>query len=326
MSRVLVTGIVGQDGWYLSERLRADGHEVHGLTRRNERDEPDFVKAHPDVMIHYGDLADAASMRRVVDEVRPERVVNLGGISSVSYSWDYPFDTGVVSGLGAVALMEAARDLGNVRFLQASSAEIFGEATESPQDENTPIRPTSPYGAAKAYAHSMASVMRSIGLHASTCILYNHESPRRPETFVTRKITMAAARISRGLQDTLELGNLDTEKDWGWAPDYVDAMAKVLDHPEPDDFVIGTGIGHSVADFVEAAFTAAEVGDWRRYVTVNPAFVRPVDPTQMLGNASKAAEVLGWRPTVTFTDMVARMVEHDLALIDGSGGSGNDET
>lgn len=318
MARVLVTGIVGQDGFYLAERLRVDGHEVHGLSRVGESDESSFTSSYPDVPIYYGDLADRDSLNSVVGKVQPQWIVNLGGISSVGYSWEFPFDTGVVSGLGAVALMEAARDIEGVRFLQASSAEIFGAPSESPQNEHSAIRPSSPYGAAKAYAHSMASVLRASGLHASTCILYNHESPRRPETFVTRKITMAAARISRGLQDTLELGNMDPEKDWGWAPDYVDAMVKVLEYPEPDDFVIATGVGHSVADFAAQAFAAVGIEDWRKYVVVNPEFVRPADPSRMLGDASKAATLLGWRPTVTFEEMVAKMVRYDLALIEAA--------
>lgn len=316
MAKVLITGIVGQDGWYLTERLRRDGHEVHGLTRVGEQDEATFRLEYPDVALHYGDLADADSLRHVVETVQPDRIVNLGGISSVAFSWEHPVDTGVISGLGAVVLMEAARDLGGVRFLQASSAEIFGSAAAVPHTEATPIKPSSPYGAAKAYAHSMAQVLREQGLHASTCILYNHESPRRPDTFVTRKITMAAARISRGLQDRLELGNLDPQKDWGWAADYVDAMARVLDHDVPDDFIIATGIAHSVADFVAAAFQAVGIDDWERFVVVNPAFVRPTDPSVVIGDASKAHAELGWRPTVTFSEMVSTMVRHDLALLD----------
>jgi len=219
-----------------------------------------------------------------------------------------------------VALYEAARrlqeDAGRpVRVLQASSAEIFGDPDRTPQDEGTSIRPTSPYGAAKAYAHQVAAVYRARGLGVSTCVLYNHESPRRPETFVTRKITAAAARIARDGGGTLALGNLDVRRDWGWAPDYVDAMVRALRHHDPDEYVVATGRTHSVAEFVAAAFAAAGIDDWEAHVEIDPRFVRPVDPAEQVGDPRKARDVLGWEASLEFEQLVARMVHHDLELL-----------
>jgi GDPmannose 4,6-dehydratase len=202
-----------------------------------------------------------------------------------------------------------------VRFVQASSAEIFGRTSRVPQDETTPVRPLTPYGAAKAYAHHLVGVYRARGLHASSCILYNHESPRRPQTFVTRKISVAAARIARGLQDELAMGNLDARRDWGWAPDYVGAMMSAARDPLGRDYVIATGISHSVRDFVAAAFRAAGISDWEKYVTLDPRFARPSDAPELVGDSTRAREMLGWSPTVTFDEVVTRMVEHDLALL-----------
>jgi GDPmannose 4,6-dehydratase len=221
--------------------------------------------------------------------------------------------TGQVTGIAVAALLEAAaRAPGEVRVLQASSSEIFGNPAVAPQDESTPLDPSSPYGAAKAYAHRMAQLARGRGRFVATAILYNHESPRRPETFVTRKITAAAARIAHGLQEVLELGDLTVERDWGWAPDYVDAMVQAVRHEEPDDYVVATGESHTVAEFVQAAFAAAGIDDWRSRVRVNPDFIRPAEISRMRGDASRAREVLGWAPTVSFDELVARMVEHDL--------------
>jgi len=252
-----------------------------------------------------------------VDEVEPDEIYNLGGISSVAFSWEQPLLTAQVTGLGAVALLDAAwrtqQRVGRaVRVLQASSAEIFGSPVEAPQTERTPLRPQTPYGVAKAFAHQMVGVYRSRGLHACACILYNHESPRRPETFVTRKITKAAAEIATGRRETLTLGNLDARRDWGWAPDYVDAMLRAIRHDTPDDYIVATGTSRSVRDFVAAAFTRAGVADWAERITVDQSLVRPVEALEQVGDASHARTQLGWAPTVSFDEMVAAMVEADL--------------
>ncbi|MFI2103217.1 GDP-mannose 4,6-dehydratase [Isoptericola sp. NPDC019693] len=316
MTVALVTGVAGQDGSYLAERLVAEGATVHGLVREGE---------HPaglpgEVRLHTGDLGDAEGLAALVRRTAPDEVYNLGGISSVAYSWQHPVETAAVTGLGAVALYEAAWRLQEeagrpVRVLQASSAEIFGTPDRTPQDERTALGPTSPYGAAKAYAHQLAAVYRARGLGVSSCVLYNHESPRRPETFVTRKITAAAARIARQGSGTLALGNLDARRDWGWAPDYVDAMVRAVRHPVADDFVVASGTSRSVADFVAAAFAAAGVDDWGRHVTVDPRFVRPADPAEQVGDPRRARAELGWPGTLAFEEIVGRMVRHDLALL-----------
>ncbi|KAJ1683812.1 hypothetical protein LUZ63_020957 [Rhynchospora breviuscula] len=310
----LVTGVTGQDGSYLAERLLAEGTEVHGLVHRLG---PDDVEV-PGVVAHEGDLTDTAAMARLLDEVEPDLVVNLAGISSVGQSWEEPGATVRVSGLAPVELMDACLRLQErlgreVRFAQASSAEIFGEATTSPQDEDTPVRPVNPYGVAKATAHLAVGVFRQRGLHAVSCVLYNHESPRRPPRFVTRKITRGAALIAAGRQDRLELGNLEARRDWGWAPDYVDAMLRAVRHDEAMDYVVATGRSHTVRDLVGAAFARAGIDDWSDLVVVDPALVRPADPSEQRGDPSRAREVLGWSPTVEFAELVGRMVDADLA-------------
>ena len=318
MTTALVTGVTGQDGSYLAERLLAEGVEVHGIV--HSASTPSGGPAVPEgVVVHVGDLGDGEGVARIVDDVRPDEIYNLGGISSVAYSWDHPVETGSVSGLGAVALFEAARRAQDasgrpVRVLQASSAEIFGSPDRTPQDEQTSVRPLSPYGAAKAYAHQSAAVYRSRGLAVSTCVLYNHESPRRPESFVTRKITAAAARIARDGGGVVTLGRLDVRRDWGWAPDYVDAMVRAVRHAEADDYVVATGTTHSVEDFVRVALQRAGIEDWRSHVEVDQRFVRPADAAEQVGDASRARSVLGWAPTVGFDEIVGRMVDHDLAL------------
>ncbi|QAY63381.1 GDP-mannose 4,6-dehydratase [Xylanimonas allomyrinae] len=318
MATALITGITGQDGSYLAERLVAEGVDVHGLVR----DEPERVllSDRAGVTPHLGDLSDTGRVAQIVQEVRPDEIYNLGGISSVGFSWDEPVLTGLVSGLGAVGVFEAARRLQDetgqqVRVVQASSAEIFGTPDRTPQDEQTAIRPVSPYGAAKAYAHTSAAVYRSRGVHVATCVLYNHESPRRPETFVTRKITAAAARIARDGGGVLAMGNLEPRRDWGWAPDYVDAMVRAVRHPEADDFVVATGVTHSVGDFVRAAFARAGIDDWQAHVELDPRFVRPADAAVQVGDAGKAQRVLGWSTSVAFDELVGRMVDHDLELL-----------
>ncbi len=311
MSVALVTGATGQDGSYLVERLLAEGHEVHGLVRRE-----DLGGSLPAALVvHELDLgAPPDDLGALVDRVGPDELYNLGGISSVAHSWADPVLTTRVNALAAVVLLDAARRLQErrgreVRFLQPSSAEIFGEAAESPQRESTPVRPVSPYGAAKAFAHHLAGLERSRGLFTASVILYNHESPRRPPAFVTRKITSTVAAIAAGRADRLVLGNLDARRDWGWAPDYVDAMVRAVRHDEPGDYVVATGEAHSVHDFVAAAFRRVGIDDWAPLVEVDPAFIRPADPSLLVGDASRARTLLGWVPTVTFDDLVAAMVD-----------------
>ncbi|GGO92437.1 GDP-mannose 4,6-dehydratase [Nocardioides phosphati] len=315
VSRAFVTGASGQDGSYLAERLLADGVEVHALTLSGEV--PEFLPA--DVVLHRGDLCDVAATRALVADLAPDEVYNLAALSSVAASWEDPDLSAAVNGGAAVALLESAWRVAQahdkqVAFVQCSSAEIFGEPSESPQTEATPLRPVNPYGAAKAYAHLMTGVYRSRGLHASSMVLYNHESPRRSPRFVTRKITSTVAAIAAGTADELVLGNLDARRDFGWAPDYVDAMVRAARHEQGDDYVIATGASHSVRDFVAAAFEQAGVSDWEARVRVDPALLRPTDPTDLRGDATRARTALGWAPTLEFTDIVKRMVETDLAL------------
>jgi GDPmannose 4,6-dehydratase len=319
----LVTGVTGQDGGYLVEQLLADSVEVHGVVRPGDSAAVNELLARsPEVVLHEGDLADAQRIADIVHDVEPGQVYNLAGISSVAYSWGHPVVTAQLSGVAAAAVLEAAWQLQEksgerVAVVQASSAEIFGDADESPQTETTPIRPVSPYGAAKAYAHQMSGIYRARGLAASSCILFNHESPRRPETFVTRKITAAAARIGVEGSGVIKLGNLDASRDWGWAPDFVDAMVRAARADVAGDFVIATGQTHSVAEFAETALRRAGVGDaWREHVEVDPAFFRPVDATTMVGDPGKARRELGWEPTIPFAEIVGRMVDHDTQLLD----------
>ena len=319
MTRALVTGINGQDGSYLAERLLDEGVEVHALAHDAEP-LPDL----PGVELHSGDLTAIEAVRRLIVDLAPDEIYNLAALSSVARSWDEPDLTAQVNGLGASALLESAwlgqeKHGRRVRFVQASSAEIFGEPDRSPQDESTPVRPVNPYGAAKAYAHLMVDVYRRRDLHATSAILYNHESPRRPEHFVTRKITSTVAAIARGRADRLVLGNLDARRDWGWAPDYVDALVRAARASTPSDYVVATGVAHSVRDFVAAAFTHAAVDDWERYVEIDPQFVRPSDPTELVGDASKARRELGWEPTVEFAELVGRMVDADLDRLSPAG-------
>jgi GDPmannose 4,6-dehydratase len=308
MSRAFVTGVGGQDGSYLAERLLADGVEVHALVLSSES-APDVPA---EVVRHVGDVRDVTGTRSLLADLRPSYVFNLAAVSSVAASWEAPLATSEVNGTAAVALMESARLVGGVRFVQASSAEVFGSPAASPQDESTPLRPVNPYGAAKAYAHLAVGVQRARGEHVSSLLLYNHESPRRPVRFVTRKITSTVAAIARGEASELVLGNLDARRDWGWAPDYVDAMVRAAYAEVPGDYVVATGHSHSVRDFVAAAFAAAGVADWEGLVRTDPAFVRPADPTELVGDASLARERLGWAPTVAFDELVARMVAADL--------------
>jgi GDPmannose 4,6-dehydratase len=319
MTRAFVTGISGQDGRYLAERLLGEGIEVHALAHVLEP-LPDL----PGVELHRGDLTAVEEVRSLLVDLAPDEVYNLAAMSSVARSWEDPDLTARVNGMAAAALLESAllvQDrLGRpVRFVQASSAEIFGQPDRSPQDETTPLRPVNPYGAAKAYAHLMVDVYRRRELHAVSAILYNHESPRRSPEFVTRKITSAVAAIVHGRAETLALGNLDARRDWGWAPDYVDAMVRAVRADQARDYVVATGVARSVRDFVAAAFARAGISDWQRFVSVDPEFVRPADPTELVGDASLARSVLGWSPTLEFDEIVGRMVDADLELHDPVG-------
>ncbi|MBE7191632.1 MAG: GDP-mannose 4,6-dehydratase [Gordonia polyisoprenivorans] len=317
MTTALITGATGQDGSYLVERLLEDGVDVHAIVRGAVRESETALPE--SVVPHIADLGLPGTLAPVVAEVEPDVIVNLGGISSVAFSWDNPGATSRITGLGAVELMDAALELSerrgtSVRFVQASSAEIFGRAAQTPQNESTPLAPVSPYGIAKAFAHRMVSVYRQRGLLASAAILYNHESPRRPPTFVTRKVTLGVARIAAGLDSTLRLGNLDVVRDWGWAPDYVDAILRMLS-AEPDDFVIATGVAHSVRAFVMAAFDAAGIDDGEDRIEIDERFFRPDDAPALIGDPSHARAVLGWAPTRDFREVVAAMVAADLSEV-----------
>lgn len=304
--RALVTGITGQDGSYLAEQLLRDGWEVHGLLRTPDEPVVDGV------LTHVGDLSDPGVFDRLVPEVAPEVVIHLAGISSVARSWTDAAETADVTGAAVARLLAACAAAAEApRVLLASSAEVFAGGREHPQSEVTPVCPASPYGAAKAYALHLGGVYRGTGMHVSSALLYNHESPRRPDTFVTRKITAGAVAIAEGRERELRLGNLAVVRDWGWAPDYVDAMVRMVLADEPGDHVVATGEGRTVEDFVAAAFAAVEVADWRERVVVDPRFFRPVDGVPLVGDASAIRARLGWEPTVGFEELVARMVEVD---------------
>jgi GDPmannose 4,6-dehydratase len=317
----LITGITGQDGSYLAELLLGKGYTVHGLIRRastfnTQRIEHLYQDPHLDgvrLFLHYGDLTDGSRLVTLLQSIQPDEVYNLAAQSHVRVSFDEPEFTGLTTGLGTTRLLEAIRMIGlNCRFYQASSSEMFGKAAESPQRETTPFHPRSPYGAAKAYAYWMTVNYReAYGMFTVNGILFNHESPRRGETFVTRKITRAVARIAAGKQEALYLGNLDARRDWGYAPDYVRAMWMMLQQDTPDDYVVATGETHTVQEFVELAF--GQVGlDWEKYVRIDPAYFRPTEVDLLLGDAGKARERLGWEATTTFAELVRIMVEADV--------------
>ena len=309
----LITGITGQDGSYLAELLLAKGYEVHGIVRRSstfgtQRIEHIFDRLH----LHYGDVTDGGAMARIVAEVEPDELYNLAAQSHVRVSFDQPHYTAEAVALGALNVLEAARAIPGCRVYQASSSEMYGQVVETPQRETTPFRPRSPYGVAKVYAHWITVNYReSYGMHASCGILFNHESPRRGETFVTRKITRAAARIAAGHQQHVSLGNLDAKRDWGHARDYVEAMWLMLQQDEPDDYVIATGETHTVREFATLAFSIVGL-DYLDYVRHDPRYDRPAEVDVLLGDASKARERLGWEPSVTFGGLVRQMVEAEL--------------
>ena len=319
----LITGITGQDGSYLTEFLLDKGYEVYGIIRRSSSfntDRIDHIYQDPHeknrrLFLVYGDLQDASSLNKILREIRPDEIYNLAAQSHVRVSFDIPEYTGEVTGLGTVRLLEAIRESGlKPRFYQASSSEIFGLVQEVPQREATPFYPRSPYGCAKAFAFYITRNYReAYKIFACNGILFNHESPRRGETFVTKKITRAATRIKLGLQNRLFLGNLDAKRDWGYAPEYVEAMWLMLQQEEPDDYVIATGKAHSVRDFVEEAFGLLDL-DWRKFVEVDPRYYRPSEVDCLVGDASKAAKELGWKPRVSFKELVKIMVEADLEL------------
>ncbi len=321
--RAFITGITGQDGSYLSEFLLAKGYEVHGLVRRSstfgtERIDHLYLDPHLEsarLFLHYGDLTDGNTLSRLLQEIQPTEVYNLGAQSHVAVSFLNPIYTADVVALGTLRLLEVVRQLDQpVRFYQASSSEMFGKATEVPQNEETPFHPRSPYAVAKVYAFWQTLNHReAYGMFNCNGILFNHESPRRGETFVTRKITRAVARIKRGLQERLYLGNLDAERDWGFAGDYVRAMWLMLQQDEPDDFVIATGTRRSVREFCEAAFALVNL-DWEQYVKIDQRYLRPAEVDMVEGDASKARRVLGWEPTVAFDQLVEMMVEADMEL------------
>jgi len=339
----LITGITGQDGAYLARLLLAKGYVVHGIKRRSSSFNTQRIdalyqdphEADPKLVLHYGDLTDATNLIRIVQDVRPDEIYNLGAQSHVQVSFETPEYTANSDALGTLRLLEALRITGQTkscRFYQASTSELYGKVTQTPQSETTPFYPRSPYAAAKAYAfYITVNYREAYGIHASNGILFNHESPMRGETFVTRKITRAAAAIHHGLQERLYLGNLDARRDWGHARDYVEGMWRIMQHETGDDFVLGTGTMHSVREFAELAFAAAgitlnwsgqgrsEIGidhkSGRTLVSIDPRYFRPTEVENLLADASKAKRVLGWEATTSFTDMVEEMVSYDLAEV-----------
>jgi GDPmannose 4,6-dehydratase len=319
----LITGITGQDGSFLTELLLAKGYDVYGIIRRSSSfntDRIDHLYEDPHekgtrLRLLYGDLNDSSSLNTILRHVQPDEIYNLGAQSHVRVSFDIPEYTGEVTGLGTVRLLEAIREAGiQPRFYQASSSELYGKVVETPQTETTPFHPRSPYACAKAYAyHITVNYRESYGMFACNGILFNHESERRGETFVSRKICRAATRIKLGLQEKLYMGNLEARRDWGYAKDYVEAMWIMLNADEPDDYVIATGETHSVREFIERAFGYLDL-DWQRHVEIDPRYFRPAEVDLLLGDAGKARRKLGWEPKVTFDQLVKLMVDHDLKL------------
>ena len=324
MKKALITGITGQDGSYLCELLLDKGYEVHGIVRRSssfnrsriEHLIQDRETYGSRLFLHYGDMTDSSALNRILEKCGPDEIYNLAAQSHVRISLDMPEYTGDVDGLGVARLLDAVREVGltrECRFYQASTSELFG-ATPPPQNETSPFHPRSPYAAAKLFAHWMVVNYREgYGMHASSGILFNHESPRRGENFVTRKIAVAVARIACGLQKRLVLGNLDAGRDWGHAKDYVEAMYLMLQQPAGDDFVIATGSMHTVREFADLAFGFAGL-DYRDYVDTDPSYLRPTEVDALRGDASKAHRLLGWRPRITFEDLVREMVDHEMDI------------
>jgi len=325
MKRALITGITGQDGSYLAELLLKKDYEVHGIIRRassfnTSRIDHLYQDRHTrsiKLFLHYGDLSDSVSLVKLLYDLKPEEIYHLGAQSHVRVSFDIPEYTADISGVGTIRILEAIRETGSgPRFYQASSSEMYGKVAEIPQRETTPFHPRSPYAVSKVFAYwATVNYRESYNLFAANGILFNHESPRRGETFVTRKITRAVAHIKHGLQEKLYLGNLDAKRDWGYAPEYVEAMWLILQQERPDDFVIATGETHSVQEFCEEAFGHACL-DWREYVEIDKAYYRPAEVDVLIGDASKAKKVLGWEPKIRFKELVGLMVDADLKALE----------
>jgi GDPmannose 4,6-dehydratase len=324
MKRALITGITGQDGSYLAELLLDKGYEVHGIVRRastfnTSRIDHLYADAHINgvrLFLHVGDLSDSVNLVKLLYQLKPDEIYHLAAQSHVRVSFEIPEYTSDVTAVGTIRILEAIREAGlRSRFYQASSSEMFGKAQSSPQNERTPFWPRSPYAVAKVFAYwATVNYRESYGLLATNGILFNHESPRRGETFVTRKITRAAAAIKQGLQSELFLGNLDAKRDWGYAPEYVEAMWRMLQHDQGDDFVVATGETHSVREFLEAAFSHVDL-DWQKYVRHDNRYERPAEVDFLVGDASKTKKILGWEPKTRFHDLVRIMVDADMALL-----------
>ena len=319
MPRALITGITGQDGLYLAELLLGKGYEVYGLVRGQNNPKLELVKTLvPDVKILTGDLTDLSSLVRAFAAAQPDEVYNLGAISFVAYSWENASLTSDVTGKGVLNILEATRlyagnDIDKVRFYQASSSEMFGKVQQVPQTEETLLWPRSPYGVAKVFGHYMTINYReSYGMHASSGILFNHESPRRGPEFVTRKVSQAVARISLGLRDHITLGNLDAKRDWGFAGDYVEAMWRMLQQDTADDYVVATGKTQSIERLLDVAFQTVGIEDWTKYIKQDPRFMRPAEVDLLIGDPAKAKDVLGWEPKVDFENLIKMMVENDV--------------
>ncbi|MDP9291353.1 MAG: GDP-mannose 4,6-dehydratase [Verrucomicrobiota bacterium] len=325
MKKALITGITGQDGSYLADLLLKKGYEVHGIIRRASTFNTariDHLYADPHVhgvrlFLHYGDLADSVNIVKLLYELKPDEIYHLGAQSHVRVSFDIPEYTADVTGVGTIRILEAIREAGvKTRFYQASSSEMYGKVQEVPQTEVTPFWPRSPYAVAKVFSYwATVNYRESYGLHASNGILFNHESPRRGETFVTRKITRAVAAIKKGLQGDLYLGNIDSKRDWGYAPEYVEGMWRIVQQDEPDDYVLATNETHTVKEFVEAAFGHADL-DWKEYVKHDVRYERPAEVDLLIGNPAKAKRVLDWEPQTRFADLVKIMVDADLAALE----------
>jgi GDPmannose 4,6-dehydratase len=322
--KALITGITGQDGSYLAELLLSKGYEVHGIIRRastfnTSRLDSIYTDPHMEksrLFLHYGDLSDASALARLLAKITPDEIYNLAAQSHVRVSFDCPEYTADITGTGTIRLLEAIRETGlNTRFYQASSSEMYGMVREVPQTETTPFYPRSPYGCAKVFSFWLTVNYReSYGIHATNGILFNHESPRRGETFVTRKITRAVAHIKAGLQDKLYLGNLDAKRDWGYAKEYVEAMWLMLQQEKPDDYVVATNETHSIREFLDVAFEHAGM-DWKKYVEVDPRYYRPAEVDLLIGDYSKAKRQLGWEPKTRFADLAKLMVDADIKLL-----------
>jgi GDPmannose 4,6-dehydratase len=322
--KALITGITGQDGSYLAELLLSKGYEVHGVKRRSSSFNtaridsilPDWHERAARLFLHFADLSDSTSLIKLLYRLQPDEIYHLGAQSHVKVSFEIPEYTADVTALGTIRLLEAIRETGiKTRFYQASSSEMFGRTPEVPQKETTPFRPSSPYACSKLFAHWMTVNYReSYQLFACNGILFNHESPRRGETFVSRKITRGVARIRAGVQDKLYMGNLEAKRDWGYTPEYVEAMWQMMQLDKPDDFVVATGQTHTVREFIEHAFDHVGL-DWKKYIEIDPTYFRPTEVDILLGDASKAERVFGWRPKVKFPDLVKIMVDADVKLL-----------